>query len=54
MRLQIKTAGKTAKELFMATEYNIRRKKVTVDSVDGEVFVNGMFSGLKKSLTSTM
>lgn len=37
----------------MATEYNVCGKKVLID-VDGEVFVDGSFAGLKKSLTSTM
>jgi hypothetical protein len=37
----------------MATEYNIRGKKVKVDG-DGEVFVDGSFTGLKKGLTTTM
>jgi hypothetical protein len=37
----------------MATEYNIRGKKVRIDS-DGEVFVDGSYADLKKSSTSNM
>jgi hypothetical protein len=37
----------------MATEYNIRGKRVKVDG-DGEVFVDGSRADLKKGLTSPM
>jgi hypothetical protein len=42
------TAGKTARELFMAIEYNIRGRKVTIDEGDGEVFVDGSRVDLRK------